>query len=189
MEPEPRKKKRRGYAAHLDGKALVLSHDALLPDVCMKCGSHDGITRREVIFSWSPVWVRYLIFCIIGVLLQLLMRVRASFIVPLCARCNARWSLARYATLGSIGALVVALAAASFLQETHPNARFLGPGMFAFAVLVHFAFVRPRTLPVHRLDEDDIAFMTVNETAINEILAGAHRPKASSASPPSAVRS
>ena len=180
MEPEPRKKKRRGYAAHLDGKALVLSHDAPLPDVCMKCGSHDGIARREVTFSWSPAWVRYLIFCLIGVLLQLLMRVRATFIVPLCAPCNQRWSLARYATLGSIGALVVALAAASFLQETRPNARFLGPGMLAFAVLVHWAFVRPRTLPVHHLDENEIAFSTVNETAIEEILAGARKAKAES---------
>ncbi len=180
MEPEPRKKKRRGYAAHLDGKALVLSHDAPLPDVCMKCGSHDGIARREVTFSWSPAWVRYLIFCLIGVLLQLLMRVRATFIVPLCAPCNHRWSLARYATLGSIGALVVALAAASFLQETHPDARFLGPGMLAFAVLVHWVFVRPRTLPLHHLDENEIAFSTVNETAIEEILAGARKPKAES---------
>lgn len=178
MEEEPRKKKRRGYAAHLDGKALVLSHDAPLPDVCLKCGSHDGITRREVVFSWSPVWVRYLVFCLIGVLLQLLMRVRASFIVPLCAPCHARWSHARYATVGSIVALVAALVAATLLQETHPDARFLGPGMFAFAVLVHFAFVRPRTLPVHHLDENEIAFSTVNETAIKEILAGARKPKA-----------
>lgn len=178
MEPEPRKKKKRGYSAHLDGKALVLSHDAPLPDVCMKCGAHDGITRREVIFSWSPVWVRYLIFCIIGVLLQLLMRVRASFVVPLCPSCNARWSHARYATLGSIGALVVALAGASFLQETYPKTRFLGAGMFAVAVLVHFAFVRPRTLPVHHLDENEIAFKTVNEGATKEILQGARRPKA-----------
>ena len=169
MEPEPRKKKRRGYAARLDGKALVLSHDAPLPDVCMKCGSHDGITRREVLFSWSPAWVRYLIFCIIGVLLQLLMRVRATFVVPLCAPCNARWSHARYATRGSIGLLVVALVAANFLQETHPKARFLGLGMFAFAVLVHFVFVRPRTLPVHHLDENEIAFSTVNEEAIKAV--------------------
>lgn len=177
MEPEPRKKKKRGYSARLEGKALVLSHDAPLPDVCMKCGAHDGITRREVIFSWSPAWVRYAIFCIIGVLLQLLMRVRASFVVPLCGSCNARWSLARYATHGSIGALVVALAAASFLQEAHPNARFVGPGMFGFAVLVHFAFVRPRTLPVHHLDENEIAFSAVNEGAIEEILQGARRTK------------
>lgn len=180
MEPEPRKKKRRGYSAHLDGKALVLSHDAPLPDVCMKCGAHDGITRRAVIFSWSPLWVRYLVFCLVGVLLQLLMRVRASFAVPLCMPCNARWARARYATLGSIGAIVVALAAATFLQEAYPKARFFGVVTFAFAVLLHFAFVRPRTLPVHHLDENEIALLTVNETAIKEILAGARRPKAES---------
>ena len=51
---------------------------------------------------------------------------------------------------------------------------------FAFAVLLHFAFVRPRTLPVHHLDENEIALLTVNETAIKEILAGARRPKAES---------
>ena len=163
MEEEPRKKKRRGYAAHLDGKALVLSHDAPLVDVCMKCGSHDGITRREVVFSWSPVWVRYLVFCLIGVLLQLIMRVRASVVVPLCAPCNARWSHARYATIGSIVALVAALVAATFLQDTHPQARFLGPGLFAAVLgfLLASYFFLPRPGPTGALGEAERTSITV----------------------------
>ncbi len=159
----------------MDGQALVLSHDAPLPDVCMKCGSHEGITRREVTFSWAPAWVRYLVFCFIGVLLLLVLRVRATFIVPLCTRCNTRWARARFASVGSIAALVCALGAAPFLQEPYPQARFLGLGMFSFVVLVHFAFVRPRTLVVHHLDEDAIAFKDVNADATKEILAGARK--------------
>ena len=156
----------------MEDGALVLSHDAPLPEVCMKCGAHDGIVRRDVVFSWSPVWVRYLVFCIIGVVLQFIVRARASLVVPLCARCNARWSAARYTSTGSIVLLVVAIAVRQLLQE-HPVGRFLGIGMFAVVVLVHFTFVRRRVLPVHHIDEEEIAFKNVNADAAKEILDGA----------------
>ncbi len=170
---EPRKKKpKRGYSASMDGAALVLSHDAVVPAVCMKCGSHDQITRREVVFSWSPAWVRYLVFCLIGIILRVLMQVRASFVVPLCARCNSRWAAARIAGIGSLVILSAALASGPLLRH-YPQARFIGVAAFVLFAAVHLVFVRPRVLPVHRIDEETIAFDKVNAEATKEILEGA----------------
>jgi ribosomal protein L40E len=172
VEPEPRKKKKRGYSARLEGAALVLSHDAPLPAVCMKCGAHDDITRRDVVFSWTPAWVRFLVFCGVGLFLRLLMRARASLVIPLCARCNARWSAARSATIAAVVLLVGALVAARVLGVS-TLARGLVLGAVAALVLVRLVFVRPRVLQVHHLDENAISFKGVNPEAAKEILEGA----------------
>jgi hypothetical protein len=169
---EPRTKTKRRYEASMDGSALVLSHDPRLPAVCMKCGSREEITRREVVFSWSPAWVRYLVFCVIGVLLRLLMRVRASLVVPLCSRCNARWSAARNASNASIVLLFAAALLAGPLLRQHPVGRFVGLFALAVVLFVHYAFVRPRVLPVRSIDENAIALESVSPEAAKEILEG-----------------
>ena len=115
----------------------------------MKCGGHDEITRRYVVFSWTPVWVRFLVFCGIGLLLRLLMRVRASLVIPLCARCNARWSAARSATVAGVVLLVGALVAARILGVSTLG-RVIVLGAVAAIVLVRLVFVRPRVLQVHQ---------------------------------------
>jgi hypothetical protein len=175
-EPAPRtkKKKPRGYTARVEGEALVLSHDAPLPAVCMKCGGHDDILRRYVVFSWTPLWVRFLVFCGVGLVLRLLMRVRASLVIPLCGACNARWSAARTATMGAIALLVGALVAARFLGVSTAG-RAVVLGAVVVIVLVRLVFVRPRVLQVHSLDEKAIAFEGVSPEATKEILAGARQ--------------
>jgi hypothetical protein len=165
------KKRKKGYTARLDGDVLVLSHDAPLPAVCMKCGTHDDILRRYVVFSWSPAWVRYLVVCGIGLFLRLLMRVRASLVIPLCPRCNARWSAARAATVGGVALLVGAVIGARVLG---PNdlSRGLVLAAIAALVLVRLLFVRPRVLQVHHLDENAISFSGTNAVAAKEIVEG-----------------
>ena len=172
MEPPPRKKRKRGYSARLEGTALVLSHDAPLPDVCMKCGAHEEIHRRDVVFSWTPVWVRYLVFCGVGLLLRFVFRLRASLVIPLCARCDARWTAARNASIAVMVALVSALVLARILHGSTLG-RGLVLGSLAMFVLVRLFFVRPRMLQVDSLDADAIAFKGVNAEAVKEIVEGA----------------
>lgn len=169
---EPRKKKKRGYSAQVEGKALVLSHDAPLPDVCMKCGTHDEIRRRDVVFSWTPAWVRYLVFCGVGLFLRLVFRVRASLVIPLCARCDARWTAARRASFSVIALLVASLVVVRILDAS-PLGRALVLGALAAFVVVRLLFVRPRVLQAHRIDEESIALKGVNPEAVTEIVAGA----------------
>ena len=100
------------------------------------------------------------------------MRERASLVIPLCPRCNARWSVARYATAGTVVMLVLALVAARVLGPNQ-TARVVMIGTIAAIVLVRILVVRPRVLQVHHLDENAISFKGVDPEAEKEILAKA----------------
>lgn len=171
MEPEPRTKKKRGYLARSEKGALFLSHDAPLPDVCMKCGAHDDISRRDVIFTWTPLWVRFLVFCGIGLLVRVIMRRRASLVIPLCRPCNSRWSAARSANIAAIAAFVGVLVLARVLDASRLSS-ILVLSTIAAIVLVRIFFVRPRVLQVHAIDEETIAFKGASPDASKEILEG-----------------
>jgi xanthine/uracil/vitamin C permease (AzgA family) len=171
VEAERRKKKKRGYLARSEKGALFLSHDAPLPDVCMKCGAHDTIARRDVIFTWTPLWIRFLVFCGIGLFMRLILRRRASLVIPLCIPCNSRWSAARSANIAAIVAFVGVLVLARVLDASRLSS-IIVLGTIAAIVLVRIFFVRPRVLQVHVIDEDTIAFKGVNADASREIVEG-----------------
>lgn len=170
-------KRKRGYEARLEKSALVLSHDPDLPAVCMKCGSHDRITREPRIFHWQPVWSRFLLICGIGVILMFLMRQSASLEIPLCPKCTERWSSGRTARVLGIVAIVIAFATRIFLGLEHNR---LGIGIvlatIAAFVALSVTFVRKRQLRASAIDEDEIGLLGVHPTAVEEILVNA-RPQ------------
>jgi len=176
-------KRKRGYEARLEKRALVLSHDPDLPAVCMKCGSHDRITREPRIFHWQPVWSRFLLICGIGVILMFFMRQSASLEIPLCPPCTDRWTSARTARVVGIVATVIAFATRIFLGIEHNR---LGIGIFlatiAAFVAVSVTFVRKRQLRASAIDEDEIGLLGVHPTAIEEVRAGARGGAAEPAS-------
>ncbi|MDB4938280.1 MAG: hypothetical protein JWP87_5252 [Labilithrix sp.] len=170
----PRKKKKKGrYSARLDGDALVVAnakHAPLFPEVCMKCGAHEGILRRKVQFRWRPVWARFLVFCIIGLVILVVTTRRANLEIPLCASCNERWSAARNAGIAGIVVLVAALIA---VRSTGAGRAELG-GLFALVaafVALAYVFIRPRVLPVKRIDDAEISLRGVHPRAAEEIVA------------------
>lgn len=167
-----RKRKRARYTARFAKEALVVSRDAELPAVCMKCGAHDGIVRRNVKLQWTPAWARFLVFCVVGAILVLVTTKRTTLDVPLCARCNARWSAARNAAIGSAIAFIASFVVFRFGDER----RELGLALF-FAALTGFvalsiAYVRPRMLQVKRIDDAEITFKGVAPSAAQEIVEG-----------------
>jgi hypothetical protein len=169
-----KKKKKRGrYTARLAGEALVISnalHAPVLPAVCMKCGSHEGIVRRKVVFQWRPVWARFLVFCIIGLIILVVTTRRATLEIPLCASCNARWSAARNAGIAGVVVLVAALVAVRTTDQAARGLAALLALIVAFVVL-SVAFVRPRVLPVQRIDDEEISLKGVHPDAAQEIVA------------------
>jgi hypothetical protein len=171
-------KRKRGYEARLEKRALVLSHDPDLPAVCMKCGSHDRITREPQIFHWQPVWSRFLLICGIGVILMFLMRQSASLEIPLCPPCTKRWSAGRTARVLGIVAIVIAFATRIFLGLDHNR---LGIGIvlatIAAFVALNVTFVRKRQLRASAIDEDEIGLLGVHPTAIEEVLLNARPPQ------------
>jgi hypothetical protein len=108
---------------------LVVSHDAVLPMNCVKCGrpTNEPLLRRK--FSWHPEWYVVLIFA--GVLPYIIMAMVASkrivVQVPLCSKHREQYKALKLAAifllLGSIPAMV---AAGKWLPED-----FQGVGIFA----------------------------------------------------------
>jgi hypothetical protein len=173
-EETTKRKKRGSYTARLEGDALVVSnamHMPLFPAVCMKCGAHDGIVRRKVQFQWRPVWARFLVFCIIGIIVLLVTTRRANLEIPLCASCNARWSAARNAGIAGVVVLVAAFIAVRVTDAGRPAIGGLIALIAAFVVL-SLVFIRPRVLPVKRIDDEQIILGGVDSKAAGEIVAG-----------------
>jgi hypothetical protein len=167
-------KRKRGYEARLEKSALVLSHDPDLPAVCMKCGSHDTITRESRMFHWRPAWARYLVMCGVGLLVMLVTTQSASLEIPLCPRCTERWSAARAAQIA--GVLGIAVGFAALMLVSLENKR-IGLAVFlatvAAYVAMSFTFVRERMLRASAIDEEEIGLLGVDPTALEEILVSA----------------
>ena len=170
-------KKKRGYEARLEKSALVLSHDPDLPAVCMKCGSHDTITRESRMFHWRPVWARFLVMCGIGLLVMLVTTQSASLEIPLCPKCTERWSTARTSQIAA--ALGIAVGFAVLMLVSLENKR-IGLAVFLTTVAVYvalsFTFVRARMLRASAIDEKEIGLLGVDADAAKEILVSA-RPQ------------
>jgi hypothetical protein len=171
-EPGKKKKKKRGeYRAHLDGDVLVLSRDARLPSVCMKCGSHQEIIQRPVKFQWTPPWARYLAFCLIGLIAILVTTKRAELAIPLCPRDNARWTAARNATIAGVVLLLGSFFAVRASDDPSPYLPVVLVAVVAFVVLA-IVFVRPRMLQVRKIDEQVIELKGCHPGAAQEIAEG-----------------
>lgn len=74
-----------------DGKALVLSRDALLPECCVKCGAPPAMhLNRKLAWHHPAVYLTILVNLFVYIVVALLVRKTAKVRVPVCAACNAR---------------------------------------------------------------------------------------------------
>jgi hypothetical protein len=170
-------KKRRGYDARLVKSALVLSHDPDLPAVCMKCGSHDDIMREPRMFTWRPLWTRFLVVCGVGLIVMFIMQQRASLEIPLCPACTKRWSSARTAQVAGIVAIIIAFVTQTLLSLPHKRIGLaIVLATIAANVVLAVTFIRKRQLRASALDEDEIGLLGVHPKAIEDVLANA-RPQ------------
>ncbi len=170
-------KKKRGYEARREERALVLSHDPDLPAVCMKCGSHQTITREPRMFHWRPLWARFLVMCGIGLVVMLVTTQSASLEIPLCPDCTKRWSAARTAQIAGVLAIVAGFA--TLMLVSLENKR-IGLAVFlttvAAYVAMSFTFVRTRMLRASGINEEEIGLLGVDTNAVEEIIVSARPP-------------
>lgn len=78
-----------GEIAWADGKTLVLSRHAELPDRCIKTGDEATI-RKEVKLSWLPPGKQVMMVLLVGALLAQIWAIKATVQVPLSAEFNRR---------------------------------------------------------------------------------------------------
>jgi hypothetical protein len=96
------------------GDLLVVSHGAVLPPYCVKCGRPSEPTFFAKSFRWHPQWVY--IFILLALLLYAIlaavMSKRMTVQVPLCSRHLEKYKSLRSAgavlTLGSIPEMIIA---------------------------------------------------------------------------------
>ncbi len=163
-----------GGSARLEGDVLVVTKDAALPNVCIKCGTHDAITRRQAKFQWTPVWARLsIVLCTIGGLIAILVTTkRGSLSLPLCVPCNQRWGQAVAMLVVGIVALVGSIFLLTMSRED-PAIAFGGFGAaFVFFLVVMLAFVKPRMLQVDKIDDREIRLKGFHPGAGQEIARG-----------------
>lgn len=101
---------------------LVVTHDALLPQYCVKCGGPASEPPLKRNFSWYPPWYAILIF--FGVLPYVLAAMFASkrmtVHLPLCPRHLERYKGLRVASiLLLIGGIPEMIAAGTWLPEDY----------------------------------------------------------------------
>lgn len=168
------KKKRGRYSARYEGNVLVVSRDADLPSVCMKCGTHDGIMRRSANFQWTPMWARMLVpLCALGGLIAMsITRKMATLAVPLCTSCNGKWTAGRNAIIAGVVAIVLAFVYVRTVDDPKGALGVLGIVVVAFLGLAFF-FARPRMLQVDKIDDREIHLKGFHTAAGDEIIDGA----------------
>jgi hypothetical protein len=156
--------------ATLRGDVLVVQKNAMLPSVCMKCGTHENIRRRNAKYSWAPTWARLsLVFCTIGGAIALMLTTkRAQLALPLCGVCNSRWSTAVVAAVALVVGLVLSIFSFPVVNEPAVGGVFLLVSLVAL-VVVGVVVVRPRTLQVNKIDDAVIELKGVHPTAARVI--------------------
>lgn len=143
---------------------LAVANDVVLvrafvpfPPVCVKCGAQHGLIGRQQTLGYMPGWVIALMAfgCFIGLFVALGQYKSFTFLFPVCAACDRRWSSARLffwlalgvpLALGLVGLLVSA-------ATGHEEWLYLMWCLFLGAPLIgagvaQFGFVRPRTVAV-----------------------------------------
>ena len=152
-------------------------HHPDLPAVCMKCGSHDTITRESRMFHWRPVWARYLLVCGIGLFVMLITTQSASLEIPLCPACTERWQTARTAQIAGVLAIAVGFAVLDAGEPREQAHRSRGvPRHRRRLRRDDLHVVRKRMLRASAIDEDEIGLLGVHPTAVDETLVSARPP-------------
>lgn len=172
-EPKKKKKKKKrgGYSARLEAGVLIVSRDAELPDVCLKCGTHDEIMRRKANFQWTPLWARMLLpFCALGGLIAMsITRKHASLSLPLCVSCDAKWTAARNATIAGVVPLIGAFLYLRITDDRGPALAVLIAAVAGFVALM-LAFVRPRMMQSTRIDAAEVHLKGFDAGAGREVV-------------------
>jgi hypothetical protein len=127
--------------------------------LCIKCGSAAIAVAREEHFRWYPSWTYWLAPLPVPMaFVQAWLTRHARLVLPLCARCGARWSAAT--TGRALGGTVplacgLALVALGVARASGPIVA-AGAALVLLAlaalVLVHVLVVVPRTLRAAHID-------------------------------------
>lgn len=97
-----------------EGELLVVPRGTSFPKMCITCGARSGILLRSHTFTFTKqpsTGTRLLWGALLGPLGGAIATARATehaqFSVPVCPKCDARWTNGKIASIASLGALCV----------------------------------------------------------------------------------
>jgi hypothetical protein len=146
--------------AYMDGATLAIPRGFGFPDVCLKCGAAHAATRRNQKYQWSPPWA-YALFALgwlFGLIAVMVTRKTSQHMLPLCIPCNDQWKKGRLAfglsfLPGLLFMLIAGLVASQSSDATGVLIIISVLSFIAGPLVAHFAFARPRTVYVQRIDD------------------------------------
>ena len=162
------------FLARLEGQNLVLSKNAYLPSICVKCAAREPtpITRKRKNYSFIPWYGRFF-----GVLGMLITQKKATLDLPICQPCGARASNAVLVmwlvTLGVVGLMAVTFGVASAVDSAALTLLAFAFLMACFVVpmTLFFAWARDRVMPQTTfIDDQVITLARVHPGAIEATL-------------------
>ncbi len=163
----------------IEGDQVTVPLALPLPELCVKCGQAGGLTTRQQKFRWVPPWTNllFLVGLLPAVVLQAVLTKRARVSLPICPRCDARWSkatlLIRLALFGPIVATTIAVVVALL---TDWGALLAGiafllmvPTILIAPALIYFVLLRPRSLRCTRLDARAIKLSGLSPAVLDAV--------------------
>lgn len=142
-----------------EGELVVVPTGTTFPRVCVKCGSKNDLLERvnRFAFAEKPSMGKRVLWGALlgpvgGAIAQAQATTYATFTLPLCPRCDARWTDAKIASIASLLPLVgVAIWLFSLMVNQAPGGEAVVPGIaflatIAIVAVVNRIFVPPRTI-------------------------------------------
>ena len=166
------------FLARLEGQNLVLSKNAYLPNVCVKCAACEPmpITRKRKNYTFIPWYGRF--FGVLGILIT---QKKASLDLPICQPCGARASNATLVMwLVTVGVMVVTGLMFAIASAADSDALMLLAFAFLMACFVvpmtlFLAWARDRVFPQTTfIDDQVITLARVHPGAIQAALHAAN---------------
>jgi hypothetical protein len=161
-----------------EGDLLVVPKGISFPEVCLKCGQKRDLHLKQHRFGFArqpTMGKRVLWGALLGPIGGAVATAQAteyaSFALPLCARCESRWTDAKIATIVAVLPLIgTAIWLFALMTNRAPGDEVLAPALvflatIVLAVVVQRTFVPPRTIRCLGIDGRYVKLAGVSEAA------------------------
>jgi hypothetical protein len=164
-----------GFYALQAGPLLVVAKGAPLPDICMKCGTKEDLTRKLRTFMYTPPWVYFLVFInlLVCMIVALIVRKTGKLSVPLCRDCASRWTWAAVSWGLSIVWLIFGsvFAIMFMVSDLHPAVGlFILVTAIGAPIAANYVLLRPRTIISPKVTNEHIHLRGVDPEATIAVL-------------------